>query len=139
TALLVNRGWVPAHPDRSILPELPGEAGEIRVRATVKLPPEKLLRLADVEEAQAGWPRVVQQPELERLEQLLGYPLLPVILLLDEEADGGFLRDWKPVYGVSPDKHRAYAMQWLTLGLVLLLIYVGVNTKRIGTDGMDER
>lgn len=139
TAVLVNRGWVPASPDRSILPELPGVAGEIRVRATVKLPPEKIFRLADVEEAQTGWPRVVQQPELARLEALLGYPLLPVILLLDPDEEHGFLRDWKPVYGVSPDKHRAYAMQWLTLALVLVLIYIGVNTKRIDTDAMDER
>ncbi len=137
TAVLVNRGWVPADPDRGKLPALPGAAGEIPVRATVKLPPEKNFRLSDVEEAQAGWPRVVQQPELAQLEQLLGYPLLPVILLLDKDAEQGFLRDWKPVYGVTPDKHRAYAMQWLTLALVLGLIYVGVNTKRIGNNGVD--
>jgi surfeit locus 1 family protein len=138
-ALLVNRGWVPADPDRSILPALPGVTGEVRVRATLELPPEKIFRLADVEEAQAGWPRVVQQPEMAQLEQLLGYPLLPAILLLDRDAEYGFLRDWKPVYGVTPDKHRAYAMQWLTLALVLVLIYVGVNTQRSGNDGMDEQ
>lgn len=138
-AVLVNRGWVPASPDRSILPELPGVAGELQLRATVKLPPEKNFRLADVEEAQTGWPRVVQQPELVRLEQVLGYPLQPLLLLLDSDAEHGFLRDWKPVYGVTPDKHRAYAMQWLTLALVLVLIYIGVNTKRIGNEGMHER
>jgi len=139
TAVLVNRGWVPAQPDRSILPELPGVADEVRVRATIKLPPERIFRLADVEEAQAGWPRVVQQPEIAQLERVLGYPLLPVLLLLDKDADHGFLRDWKPVYGVTPDKHRAYAMQWFTLALVLVVIYIGVNTQRTGNDGTEEQ
>ena len=138
-AVLVNRGWVPAAPDRSVLPELPGVAGEVRVLASIKLPPEKIFRLSDVEEAQTGWPRVVQQPELAQLQRLLGYPLQPVLLLLDRDAEHGFLRDWKPVYGVTPDKHRAYAMQWMTLALVLVLIYVGVNTKRIDNDGVDEQ
>lgn len=138
-AVLVNRGWVPAAPDRSVLPGLPGVAGEVRVLASIKLPPEKIFRLSDVEEAQTGWPRVVQQPELAQLQRLLGYPLQPVLLLLDRDAEHGFLRDWKPVYGVTPDKHRAYAMQWMTLALVLVLIYVGVNTKRIDNDGVDEQ
>jgi cytochrome oxidase assembly protein ShyY1 len=35
------------------------------------------------------------------------------------------------VYGITPDRHRAYAAQWFTLALVLLLIYVGVNTHRV--------
>jgi len=138
-AVLVDRGWVPASPDRSILPEVPGVTDEVRVLATVKLPPQKVFRLADTEEAQHGWPRVVQQPEPARLQQLLGYPLLPVLLLLDRDAEYGFQRDWKPVYGVTPDKHRAYALQWMTLALVLVLIYVGVNTKRINGNGRDER
>jgi len=138
-AVLVNRGWVPAHPDRSILPEVPGSADEVHIRATVKLPPEKIFRLSDIEESQTGWPRVVQQPEMAQLEKLLGYPLLPVLLLLDKDAEHGFVRDWKPVYGVTPDKHRAYAMQWFTLALVLVLIYVGVNTKRVGNNLLDEQ
>jgi len=54
----------------------------------------------------------------------------PLVLLLDETDPGGFVREWKPVYGITPDKHRAYAAQWFTLALVLLLIYVGVNTRR---------
>jgi surfeit locus 1 family protein len=68
---------------------------------------------------------------MDQLEKRLGYPLLPVLLLLDREDAHGFVREWKPVYDVPPDKHRAYAMQWFTLALVLLLIYAGVNTRRI--------
>jgi surfeit locus 1 family protein len=94
--------------------------------------------LGDAEESNDGWPKVVQQPDLVRLEQVLDTRLLPVILLLDKSDEYGFVRDWRPVYGVTPDKHRAYAMQWFTLAVVLLLIYIGVNSKRISDESLRE-
>lgn len=129
--VLVNRGWVPVGNSRAILPELPGTTGEVLVDATIKLPPEKLFRLGAMDEVNEGWPEVVQQIEMNELEERLGYPLEPLILLLDKDDEFGFIRDWKPVYGVTPDKHRAYAVQWFTLATVLLMIYIGVNLKRL--------
>jgi surfeit locus 1 family protein len=138
SVVLVNRGWVPMGQSRAVLPDLPGPAEKVVVEAIVKRPPDRLFRLDSAEEAHAGWPQVVQQLELEPLEQRLGYRLLPVILLLDKADGHGFVRDWKPAYDVPPDKHRAYAMQWFTLALVLLLIYIGVNTRRITNKSLRE-
>ncbi|MGD8629846.1 MAG: SURF1 family protein [Gammaproteobacteria bacterium] len=138
SVVLVNRGWVPTGLDRAVLPELPGPAGPVVIEAVTSLPPEKLFRLGDAEERNEDWPKVVQQLNMARLEQLLGARLLPVILLLDKSNEYGFLRDWQPVYGVTPDKHRAYAMQWFTLALVLLLIYIGVNSKRVSDKPIQE-
>ena len=132
--VLVNRGWVPLGKSRAELPELPGTDGEVLVDAIVKLPPMKLFRLADVDEANAGWPKVVQQLEMGELEQLLGVTLEPLTLLQDKDDAFGFIRDWKAVYGVTVDKHRAYAVQWFTLAAVLLLIYISVNSKRISNE-----
>jgi surfeit locus 1 family protein len=128
--VLVNRGWVPVGNSRAILPDLPGTNGEVLVDATIQLPPEKLFRLGAMDEVHEGWPQVVQQIEMNELEARLGYPLEPLILLLEKDDEFGFIRDWKPVYGISPDKHRAYAAQWFTLAAVLLMIYIGVNVKR---------
>jgi surfeit locus 1 family protein len=97
----------------------------------LKLPPEKLFRLGEVDESHSGWPKVVQQVKMTDLEQRLGQTLLPVLLLLNSGEGHGFIRDWKPVYGTTPDKHRAYAAQWFTLAAVLLMIYIGVNSKRV--------
>jgi len=129
--VLVNRGWVPLGKSRAELPELPGTDGEVLVDAMVQLPPTKLFRLAEVDEVNAAWPKVVQQVEMGELEQLLGVSLEPLTLLLDKDDAFGFIRDWKAVYGVTVDKHRAYAVQWFTLAVVLLLIYISVNSKRI--------
>lgn len=130
-AVLVNRGWVPLGRSRAELPELPGPSDKVIVEGVAKLPSDRLFRLDSTEEAHAGWPQVVQQIELSQLEKRLGYPLLPVMVLLDKADAHGFVRDWKPAYDVPPDKHRAYAMQWFSLALVLLIIYLGVNSKRI--------
>lgn len=128
--VLVNRGWVPVGYDRSMLPDLPGPDVDVSLEAVIKLPPEKLFRLGEIEELNVGWPKVVQQLEMKQLEKRLESALLPVFLLLDKQDEHGFVRDWKPVYGIPPDKHRAYALQWFTLAVVLMMIYIGVNTKR---------
>lgn len=130
--LLVNRGWLPLGRSRSELPDLPGPNGAIPVSGTLARLPEKIFRLDDAEEPMSGWPQVIQHVEFSEIEQRLGEAVLPVILQLGNEQPHGFSRDWKPVYGIGPEKHTAYAMQWFTLALVLLVIYVGVNMKRIG-------
>jgi len=132
--VLVNRGWVPTGASRAVLPELDGPTGTIRMVALVKLPPEEIFRLGADEERHAGWPQVIQAIDIAALEDRLGYALLPLVLLLDPDDAHGFVRDWKPVYGTLPDKHRAYALQWFTLAAVLLLIYIGVNSKRISNE-----
>ena len=61
--------------------------------------------------------------------------VLPLVLQLDADDPHGFVREWKPVYGIPPAKHRAYAMQWFTLAVVLAIIYIGGNTRRTGRSG----
>ena len=132
--VLVNRGWVPVGSSRAVLPEIPETSGEVLVDATIKLPPEKFFRLGEMDEPNASWPKVVQQLQLVSRGQRLVVTLVPCVRFLDKEDEFGFIRDWKPVYGVTPDKHKAYAVQWFTLAVVLLMIYVGVNSKRIPKD-----
>ena len=135
--VLVNRGWLPMGRTRADLPALPGPDQDIPVSGTLARLPEKIFRLGEAEEANVGWPQVIQHVEFADIEQRLGVSVLPVVVQLASEEPHGFTRDWRPVYGIPPDKHTAYAMQWFTLALVLLLIYVGVNTRRIGNKTQD--
>ena len=132
--VLVNRGWVPLGERRSQLPAVPGPAERVELHAMIKLPPAKAFGPAAVEDSGTRWPRVIQRLEIAPIGQRLAHPLLPLVLQLDAADPAGFVRDWKPVYGITPDKHRAYAAQWFTLALVLLVIYIGVNTRRRGRD-----
>ena len=135
--VLVNRGWLPLGRSRAELPALPGPDDVIPVSGSLARLPEKIFRLDDAEEPMSGWPQVIQHVEFGAIEQRLGDAVLPVILQLGNEQPHGFSRDWKPVYGIGPEKHTAYAMQWFTLALVLLIIYIGVNMKRIGNIKQD--
>ena len=78
----------------------------------------------------SGWPLVVQRIEVPGVAQKLGTPVLPLVLRMDPELPNGFVRAWKPYYGLSADRHRGYAFQWFALATALLVIYVVLNTKR---------
>ena len=49
--------------------------------------------------------------------------ILPFIFKLNQHMPDGFERDWKTQM-MSPEKHKAYAVQWFTMSLVLLLLYL---------------
>ena len=130
-AVLVNRGWVPADPDRSSLPEIAVPSGEIRLRGTVRLAREDLFVLGDTGYAASGWPRVVQRVEIDAMQRSLGYPVAAWLVVLDPTAPHGYVRDWKAAPGLTPDRHRGYAFQWFALATALFAIWVAVNLKRM--------
>ena len=132
-AVLVNRGWVPAGPDRTALPEIAAPADALRLRGTVRVPREDLFVLGETGYAAAGWPKVVQRVEVDAMQRSLGYPLAAWLVALDRNAPHGYVREWKAAPGLSPGRHRGYAFQWFALATALLVIWVAVNLKRFRT------
>jgi len=45
------------------------------------------------------------------------------VLLLRQDQNQGFKRDWKPII-MPPSKHIGYAVQWFSMTLVLIMIFV---------------
>lgn len=132
--VLVNRGWVPQGATRTNLPPLPtpGDA-ELSIEGLIDFPPQKVFVLGEGEDRDPGWPKVLQQVRLDLHAQQLGVRLLPMVLLLDKDQPGGFVRDWNPVV-VGPERHVGYAVQWFALAAALMILYVWVNLKRIGVE-----
>lgn len=127
--VLVNRGWIPIGATREQLPD--PEVGELPrdVSGRLRLPATETFMLG-VEQPREGWPYRIQRIRIAALEKELGYPLLPVVLLLDDQQEDGFVREWRPVrYG--PERNVGYAVQWFGLALVLLIIYLVVNTRKV--------
>ena len=131
-AVLVNRGWVPASPDRSSLPEITAPRGTVRLQGMVRLAREDLFVLGDTGYSAPGWPRVVQRVELDAMQRALGYPLAGWLVALDPAAPNGYVREWKAAPGLTADRHRGYAFQWFALAAALFAIWVAVNVKRSG-------
>lgn len=142
---LINRGWVPAAPDRTLLPDIDAPAGEVRVPGLIRHPREDLFVLGETgysEETTApeAWPRVVQRIEIDPMRRLLGAPgLAPWLVALDPSSPDGYVREWQAVAGLPPSRHRAYAFQWFALATALVAIWVAVNLKRRGGGGEGRR
>lgn len=131
--LLVNRGWLPFSGYREQLPDvrLPaGQDGEWSISGRLAGLPVAGLPSGQVgPPLQGSWPRVASFPALAQLEAAYGAPLLPVVLLLDEGAAPGYLRDWSPA-GLPPARHVGYAVQWWCFAVLLLGLFIGLNVKK---------
>lgn len=121
--VLVNRGWIPAGPDRQRLPELPVHMPAAELSGMVERFPAVGLKLKGAEIPTPGWPATVQVLEREPLERRLGYRLLPYQVLLDGGEGEGFLREWKPA-NVDPDKSTGYALQWFSFAALALALFL---------------
>jgi surfeit locus 1 family protein len=138
TSVLVNRGWIPANPDRSVLPDISIDDRLRQVSGRLNRLPRPGLRLdAPDTIANAPWPRRMLFPEAQELVAQLGYAVYGYQLLLDPEDPDGFVRDWRPNL-MSPEKHMAYAIQWFLFGLTVLIIYFVVNWKAPDGDTPDD-
>ncbi len=127
--VLVNRGWITAGPTRDRLPEILTPAGDVVVEGLAVVPPERVYELA--EETGPG-PRV-QHLVLARMAKRTGLELQPIVVQQTSDAPDGLVRAWeRPDSGANT--HRAYAVQWYAMGVVVIAIYFGLNLKRGNDD-----
>ena len=126
--IMINRGWVPVGVDREILPDVRVDDRLLSLRGTIALPRQPLL-LGESGYQGVRWPRVVQTVDIESIQRDLGAQVLPLVVELAADDRLGFVRHWSPTLGITPARHRGYALQWLSLALTLVVIYGVVNLK----------
>jgi len=132
--ILVNRGWVPFTGYRDRLPDVFLAGGtETTISGRIdELPAAGLASGRAPPAAQDPWPKVTSFPTHEELEQALGQKISRRILLLDAgvEGAGNLVRQWSPP-GLAPDRHFSYAIQWWGFAVVLLVLYFGLNFRKV--------
>ncbi|MEQ1579128.1 MAG: SURF1 family protein [Steroidobacteraceae bacterium] len=121
--VLVDRGWIPVGPDRSVLPGIDVDEAHREIRAMLDELPRPGVRLGAADDAAGTWPRVVNFPEHEELVAMYGEPLLQPVMLLDPAEDAGYERAWEARFGFGPERHVGYAVQWFSLSAALLVLY----------------
>jgi surfeit locus 1 family protein len=130
--LLVDRGWVPLGPSREQLPRVDDlTSGRRAVSGRLDQLPAPGVRVGQA--AMPGdqrWPRVLNFPLPEDLEQALGQPVESRIVLLDPAAPDGYERVWRPSLNFGPDRHLGYAIQWFALAIVALVLFVALSLRR---------
>ena len=124
SVLLVNRGWIERtnEPFNTSSPSVPAEW--VTVRGRVGSLPRAGMKMGDAFTPGDNWPKSAVYPSYEEMAAALGTDLQSFVLLLDQEEEHGFSRQWTPG-GFGPDKHFGYALQWFAMAAVLsgLLIW----------------
>ncbi len=123
-SILVNRGWLKGSADRKTLPDVTLRDKSHRLSGMISAFPGVGYELAGAEVPSGDWPAVVQLIKTPILTEHLGYPLLPYQLWLDESFSEGYHRDWQIRRYMTPEKHIGYALQWLSLALLVLVFYL---------------
>jgi cytochrome oxidase assembly protein ShyY1 len=125
--LLVNLGWVQGSINRQKLPDIEPIKGTHRFSGHVRIPEQGII-LQEEQFSTLHWPLRVQQIALDKFTRLLNRPLQPFVIYVDIDDPIGFIKNWQPIV-MPPEKHKAYAVQWLLLAIVWLVLMVSVVIK----------
>lgn len=129
--LLVDRGWVPMQM-RTRLPAVAvGEDPRALVGRLDELP-QPGMRMGEqaMDDPAASWPRLMNFPTESDLQRALDRPLATRIVRLDADQPDGYERTWHPTFGMGPQRHIGYAVQWFALSAAVLTIYLVLSFKR---------
>lgn len=129
--LLVDRGWVPLGTSRSVLPAVSVPPGHRAVSGRLDTLPEPGVRVGTAGvPGDRSWPRVLNFPRQQDVEQALGERVESRILLLDPAEPDGYERVWRPAMRFGPERHLGYAVQWFALALAVLVAFVALSLRR---------
>ena len=123
-AVLVNRGWIARGREYPRAPAVAVPEGPVQVSGMATLPPKRFIELGPQTVQGDVW----QNLSLERYRLETGISILPVLLLADSTAPGLAPVREKPDTGV--ERHREYALTWLSLAVTTLALWIGLNLKR---------
>lgn len=128
--VLVNRGWVPLGSNRAELPEVNIPTGMQQISGVAILPPSKIYELEPSEPIEGGWQTVWQNMDMERYRNAVPFQIQPIIIQLDQDSPGGFVREW-PRPDTRIQTHLGYAFQWYGMAAMLAMFYIFTNLKKI--------
>jgi surfeit locus 1 family protein len=130
--VLVNRGWVAAASRREVLPKFSTAAGMRTISGVAVVPSRKFFELGRGAGPATDQGPVWQHLDFERFARSTRLPLQPFVIQQTSDAEDGLKRVWeRPDTGVNI--HRGYAFQWYALAILVLVLYVTLNLKRIVT------
>ncbi len=127
--ILVNRGWLRANPDRTVMPDVAVTDRMRTVTGRLYRLPRTGLSLGETPtNAQTAWPLRLLFPTAAEIAGHTGLAVHDYEVLLDPAAEDGYTRAWRPAL-MSPEKHLAYALQWFVMAATIVIIYVALTIR----------
>lgn len=123
--VLVNRGWIAQGSSRDLLPVPVIVPESTQMRGSIYVPISAPFLLGAPEELNSqAWPQVIQSLDMKLLAAVLNDgSLFPYTVRLSDNAPGVLEPNW-PLLNMMPEKHRAYAVQWFVMAVVLLMLFL---------------
>ena len=127
--ILVNLGWLPRRIDHPgtlahFVPQTP-----LTIRGHAHLIQHRPFYLSHPD-APLSPPIVVQALDIPKLAHQWHTPIQPFVLLIDEDAPFGYLKNWDHLL-LTPHRHLGYVLQFMLLACLLPLIFIRSHLQRI--------
>jgi cytochrome oxidase assembly protein ShyY1 len=130
--VLVDLGWLPLPPDRT-LPQ-PAAPNGLRTLDGLRVPwPGQGLRLRPNAWSDAvSGPRLLTYLDRHEIEAAFGLSLASGVLRLDPGTGYGHERDLQLLPNtLPPERHYGYALQWFALSTTVIVVYVVLTWRRL--------
>lgn len=127
--IMVNRGWLAKDGFSNEL--LKVNSSPIEISGKLNAPPQVGIQLGEIQldyDAPSQIMTYFDKPKVfkflhEKLCTSLNCIVSNKVLWLEQSHLQGFERDWKPII-MLPSKHIGYAVQWFSMTIVLILIFI---------------
>lgn len=129
--ILVNRGWLPLGKTRQDLPNISVTDKPMIIRGILADIPGKLPSFGiGATISNSSWPKIIRDVEIDQIGVELGYTMPPYLLQLAQENSMAYMQNWQPVAS-GAEKNESYAVQWFGMALVIFILYIGLNSRRL--------
>ena len=130
--LLVDRGWIPLGVTRQDVPQIAVDQSVREIAGRFDELPRAGIELAPpIVDQAAPWPRIMNFPQHEVIEQALERNVVRGLVLLDPDQSDGYEREWQQVHlSFGPERHIAYAVQWFGLAAAALIVFLILSFRR---------
>ena len=125
-SLLINRGWIDAGRDRTVLPDITVTEEQLTLTVMLDKPRSAPVMGLDVVESNNRWNYL----DLDFYRKQSGTEIPGYLLLLAADSPSAYTSRWPEIEDKS-GMHIGYAIQWGAFALIALGTFLGVNIKRI--------
>ncbi|SFD36131.1 SURF1 family protein [Pseudoalteromonas denitrificans] len=121
-ALLVNFGWVAQGLNRNQLPDIKLPDHQVSILVQLKQGELAGFYLKGAEQATQGWPKLIQFINLKMQENQSAHSFVNFMAYATQNY--GFAKPHYNSVVMPPEKHQAYALQWLLIGFSALCVFI---------------
>lgn len=129
--VLLALGWLPYAAGARVPPELPAlPDGTVRVQGLWTPAPAHGIRMGRGWSQVPGYPKLMPYFALDEIAADAGLDLGDGVLRVEADPALPYRRDWQPVDAMPPERHLAYAWQWWSLAVAIVVVFLVVHRRR---------